>query len=318
MPAPVNGLRASSSQPAFFSQQVRAAQRFYLNLAPPASRRVAVVCGGCEHCAPDYAIHRETFPYYSVELVARGQGALTLAGGQFDILPGSVFSYGPDVPHAITTSASEPLVKYFVDFTGRQALQLLREHELAPGSVRRVAVPGESLAICDALIENGLKNTRFSSPICDSLLECLILKTAELLVPGDAIQSPAFATYQRCRQHIQTHYGKLKTLAEIARQFHVDPAYLCRLFHRYDHQTPYQSLMRLKMNLAAERLGSPGTLVKQVATELGFDDPCHFSRAFKSVFGVSPEAFRQLRGNSLREELPTPSRRRSRLKSPRE
>jgi AraC-like DNA-binding protein len=49
------------------------------------------------------------------------------------------------------------------------------------------------------------------------------------------------------------------------------------------------------MNLAAERLRDPGSLVKQVAAALGFSDPFHFSRAFKSVFGLSPEAFRRLR-----------------------
>jgi AraC-like DNA-binding protein len=75
----------------------------------------------------------------------------------------------------------------------------------------------------------------------------------------------------------------------------VDAAYLCRLFRRYDHQTPYQFLLRLKMNLAAERLQNPGVLVKQVAAELGFHDPFHFSRAFKSILGLSPEAFRRLR-----------------------
>lgn len=53
--------------------------------------------------------------------------------------------------------------------------------------------------------------------------------------------------------------------------------------------------MRLKMNVAAVRLHAPGTLVKQVAAELGFSDPFHFSRAFKSIFGLSPEAFRRLR-----------------------
>jgi AraC-like DNA-binding protein len=53
--------------------------------------------------------------------------------------------------------------------------------------------------------------------------------------------------------------------------------------------------MRHKMNQAAECLQDPAVLVKQVAAELGFDDPFHFSRAFKTVFGLSPEAFRRLR-----------------------
>ena len=32
-----------------------------------------------------------------------------------------------------------------------------------------------------------------------------------------------------------------------------------------------------------------------LAAELGFDDPFHFSRAFKNVLGLSPETFRRLR-----------------------
>ena len=122
-----------------------------------------------------------------------------------------------------------------------------------------------------------------------------MLKIAESLSTWEAAQSPAFATYQRCRQHIQAGYARLTGLAEIARQCHVAPAYLCRLFRRYDHQTPYQFLMLLKMSLAAGRMQNPGILVKQVAAELGFADPFHFSRAFKSVFGLSPDAFRRLR-----------------------
>ena len=86
-----------------------------------------------------------------------------------------------------------------------------------------------------------------------------------------------------------------RELEQVARECHVDRAYLCRLFRRYDQQTPYRFLMRLKMNLAAERLQHPGVLVKQVAAQLGFDDPFHFSRTFKSMFGVSPQRFRRLR-----------------------
>ena len=105
----------------------------------------------------------------------------------------------------------------------------------------------------------------------------------------------AFATYQQCRQHIEEHFQRLKTLQQIAQECHVDTAYLCRLFRRFDQQTPYQFLTRLKMNAAAGQLQQPGALVKKVASATGFANPFHFSRAFKSVFGRSPDAFRRLR-----------------------
>jgi len=254
-----------------------------------------VVCGGCEACAPDYAIRRATFPYYSVEFVARGKGSLVLGDQTFSLFPGAVFSYGPGVPQDITTDARDPLEKYFVDFTGSRAPGLLAEYELPPASFARVFATAEVQGLFDNLIRDGLKGTGYASILCATLLEYLIVKLADSLMPWEARQTPAFATYQRCRRHIAEQFDKLKSLEQAARECHVDRAYLCRLFRRYDHQTPYRFLMRLKMNLAAERLENPGVLVKQVAAELGFDDPFHFSRTFKSVFGLSPQAFRRMR-----------------------
>ena len=287
--------RSKARKPAFFSAQVCSARWFYLDLAPPPDTPLAVVCGGCEVCQADYAIHRSTFAYTTIEFVAQGCGHLTLAGQTCDLLPGSVFSYAPGVAHDITTDPRQPLVKYFVNFTGQRGLDLLARHGMAPGTRGRVFAPVEIQEVFDRLLENGLKATRYSDQLCATLVEYLIVKIAESRVPGEAAQTPAFATYQRCRQHIQAQHANLKSLGQIARQCHVDPAYLCRLFGRYDHQSPYQFLIRLKMNLAAERLQNPATLVKQVAAELGFADAFHFSRAFKKVLGVSPEAFRRLR-----------------------
>ena len=281
--------------PAFFSPQVAAARRFYLDLNPRQDRALAVVCGGCEHCAPDYSVHRASFPYYSIEFVARGRGTARLQGRRYPLQAGRLFSYGPRIRQDIVTDPSEPLVKYFVDFAGFQARELLRTCRLAPGRAVQVFAPNEVEAVFDELIRNGLKETGHSAAICAKLLEYLALKIAESLAPLEGVESQAFATYQKCRLHIQTHFQRLRTLDQISREGHVNAAYLCRLFRRYGHQSPYQYLLRLKMSLAAEQLHQPGALVKQVAEQTGFSDPFHFSRAFKSVFGLSPDAFRRLR-----------------------
>jgi len=284
----------STKPPEFFSLQVREARRFYLDLAPPSDTSLAVVCGGYESCEPDYAIRRSTFPYYSIEFVARGKGSLRLGGQTYSLLPGALFSYGPDIAQEIATDASDRLGKYFVDFTGSRALDLLKQYGLPPASFARVHAPGEIQRILDDLIRDGSKGTGHAAALCAALLEYLMVKLADSLMPWEAEQTPAFATYQRCRQHIAGQFDRLKSLEQVARECHVDRAYLCRLFRRYDHETPYRFLTRLKMNLAAELLHEPDAMVKRVAAELGFDDPFHFSRTFKSIFGVSPQAFRRL------------------------
>lgn len=136
----------------FISRQVTAASRFYLNLRPRSARVLTAVCGGWEACAENYAIDRRTFPYWSVEFVAEGQGSLELAGHRHRLLPGTLFAYGPGVPHQLRTSPHARLVKYFVDFIGGPGHGLLRSCGLLPGRAVRVEAIGALRADFDALI----------------------------------------------------------------------------------------------------------------------------------------------------------------------
>ena len=281
--------------PGFFSPDVAVARRFYLDLNPPKNRSLVVVCGGLEHCTPDYAIRRETFPFYSIEYVTRGYGELKLRGRSYPLQPGRVFSYGPDIPHYITGETASPLVKYFVDFAGTGAAELLRACDLALGRVTEVFPTNALQPLLDELIQAGLRMRRESPDLCVKLLECLALRITGARAPLKSLETHAFATFQQCRQHIENHSLRLRTLEQIATECHVNNAYLCRLFRRYDNLSPYQYLIRLKMNHAAERLQQPDALVKQVAEESGFRDPFHFSRVFSSVFGMPPTGFRELR-----------------------
>lgn len=291
------------SQPAFFSAQISEAKRFYLDCKPSRDVPLAVVCGGCEHCAPDYEIHRRSFPYWSIEFVARGKGSLRLHGRTYPLTAGTIFSYGPRIPHDIVSHPRQTLVKYFVDFTGKEARALLERHAPGAGRVVHTSAAGEIFALFEDLLRNGLRDTPFTPRLAALLVEQLVLKIAETVIPMGATTSPAFATYQRCRQYLEARWSLLPTLGQAARECHVDAAYLCRLFRRFDHQSPYQFLLRLKMNHAAGRLlaGAPS---KQIADELGFSDPFHFSRVFKAVMSVSPSQFAPLSHRKGKEVNP--------------
>lgn len=288
-------IRDAGPVPTYFSKQVLEANRFYLDAHGDVNKRIAVVCGGCEHVDGVYKINRRDFPFCCIEFVARGSGTVTLGDKTIPLLPGRVFTYGPGVPHVITSDGDDLLVKYFVSWTGREAETLLVRHGLSPGTVVQVACPETILRVFDDLVTHGASDSRFTPLICATLVELLILKIAESTLAEEASQTPAFATYQTCREFIREHYLQFKTLENIAQACHVDEAYLCRLFKRFDNQSPYQYLMQLKMAVAARRLHYEGKLVKEVAYELGFSDPFHFSRAFKNVFGLSPTTFRKLR-----------------------
>jgi AraC-like DNA-binding protein len=209
-------------------------------------------------------------------LAAAGRhGTLVLDGADCAVSGGTIFSYGPGIPQDIATDPRQTLVKYFVDFTGTRARDLLVEFAPAPGSVVQTTAPGEILAIFDDLIRCGLRPSPHRERLAALLLESLIVRIAESAIPRGAAHSRAFENYRRCRQVIEDGWPRLHSLEAIAAACHIDSAYLCRLFQRFDHLSPYQFLLRLKMTHAAAMLQSPGATVKEVAAALDFRSVCY-------------------------------------------
>ena len=141
----------AGEDPDFFSADIKSARRFCLDLSPAPSERLTVVCGGCEHCTPEYVIERDGFAYYTIEFVARGAGSLRLAGKDYSLRPGTLFAYGPDEHHRIVTDPTSLLVKYFVSLAGNEARALLEAVSLrvfAQGyELERVEVSGDKLIV---------------------------------------------------------------------------------------------------------------------------------------------------------------------------
>jgi AraC-like DNA-binding protein len=280
--------------PSFLSSQITAARRFYLDLAPSRRRPLAVVCGGWEQCASDFAINRKTFPYFAFEFVAAGRGELELAGRTTTIGPGSVFAYGPGIPQCIRQEPGAPFLKYFVDFAGQRGRQLLRQAQLPPGRVFTAGAPGEVRSLFDQLIRCGQAPHRVATRTTALLLEALLLSLAPAEEAAEPPGRRALATFHRCGAYLDAHFRTVESIETVAAACHIDGAYLSRLFRRFAGLTPLQYRQKLQMNWAAEKLHASDLLIREIADELGVD-PFQFSRTFKRVQGVSPSDFLKLR-----------------------
>jgi len=288
VPPPKKRATRKTSEPRYFSTQVSEAQRFYLDLNPRAGEPLSIISGGWELCRGDYQIKRNGFPHLIIEFVARGSGSVVLKGKRHDLIPGSTFVYGPRIPVEITATPEHSMAKYFVVFEGYEARGLLKECLFQPGTFLQVSHPEQLQLIFEDLIKHGRGDRANRGGMCRVALQYLTMKIADLAVPHEQSASAAFETYQRCRQLIEQNYMTMHSLREVAAACHVDRAYLCRLFQRFGRQSPFQYLQRLKMNRAVDLLQNSKYLVRETAEYLGFGDPYNFSRAFKRVFGVSP------------------------------
>lgn len=285
-----------SAAAALLSQQVSGARYFFLRLASGRSASCVLALGGREHCNPDYAIARGRFPFHVLEYVVSGRGTLQLDRRRHVLGPGTVFAYAPDTACAMRTEATDPMVKYFFALSGRDVPARLRRCGVPLGSARQLAAHAEITSVVEDLVREGQRSGALAPRICAALFDLLLLKIADAAARPVRAHDPARTAFLRCKALIDAQAERLGSLAEIARAAGVEASSVCRWFRRYQGTSPYRYLLRRKMNLAAEFLVESGGLVKEAAQRVGFADPYHFSRAFKSVHGLPPRALLRPRG----------------------
>jgi AraC-like DNA-binding protein len=285
----------SPPHPSFIAGQIREYRYFFLNLSPSSRSELTVVCGGWERCAPDYRIDRSDLKFFGLEYVAQGKGVLTVDGVEHNLLPGSVFAYEPFTAHSIQTDPDDPLVKYFIDFSGRGARKIIRPKVLGTHGIAYLHHAQPIHELYEQMIETGLKGGNLAPRLCTLLLEMLSLRIEENANATSEEHSRARQSFDRCRGELQKHFRTLQSVSELAEMTHFDPAYLSRLFDRFVGESPHEMLIRLKMNEAAAHLIGGRYTVKEVAALVGFSDPYHFSRVFKKHHGIAPVRFQSNR-----------------------
>ncbi|MDX6766601.1 MAG: AraC family transcriptional regulator [Candidatus Methylacidiphilales bacterium] len=249
----------------------------------PARGGPRLALAGYEATLPHYVVERATFPCLGIECVVQGRGNLLLKGKAHSLRPGTVFTYGPGVAHRIESDPRRPLRKYFIDVRGRPPL--------APG----LCFSTTRLPLVAALLKQLIldQNERKSTPAQTHHTLGLVLDWLQPSRSEPAENaSAALLSYRRARAYLEHHHHRPGGITDLAREIHLDSAYLTRLFQRYGDESPYQYLTRLRLDRAGQLLLRHPLQVQQVAQACGFTDPYHFSTCFKRHYGVSPRAFR--------------------------
>lgn len=92
---------------------------------------------------------------------------------------------------------------------------------------------------------------------------------------------------------VESHFKKLHQVQDYAALLNKSPKTLSNIFSKLDQKTPLQ-IIKERITIEAKRLMLyTDRSFKEIAFELGFDDPTGFSRFFKSQEGQSPTSFRK-------------------------
>jgi AraC family transcriptional regulator, L-rhamnose operon transcriptional activator RhaR len=91
---------------------------------------------------------------------------------------------------------------------------------------------------------------------------------------------------------LQQNHAHPWALTELATCLAIDSSYLVRLFKAQTGLSPLAYLARHRAERAAMLLLQTDRPIAQIGQEVGWEDPNHFARRFKSFFGVSATTYR--------------------------
>jgi len=92
--------------------------------------------------------------------------------------------------------------------------------------------------------------------------------------------------------YMAQHLDQPLQVATLAALANISPSHFFALFKRRIGSAPMDYFTRLRMQRACRLLERTTLSVKEIASELGYDDPFYFSRVFKSVNSMAPSDYR--------------------------
>ena len=92
---------------------------------------------------------------------------------------------------------------------------------------------------------------------------------------------------------IENHYMEEVTVEDIAESSGLNRSYFGKIFKETVGKSPQEFLISYRMIKAAELLKLTRYPINEIGNAVGYPNQLHFSRAFKSVYGVSPRNWRK-------------------------
>lgn len=92
--------------------------------------------------------------------------------------------------------------------------------------------------------------------------------------------------------YIEQNFQNNITIEDIAEVCGINRSYFGKIFKRSVGRAPQEFLMNYRMVKAAELLKLTSLSVAEIGSAVGYENQLHFSRAFKTIYGVSPREWR--------------------------
>lgn len=93
-------------------------------------------------------------------------------------------------------------------------------------------------------------------------------------------------------EYIEVNLDREIALSALAQTAGMSPHYFSELFKQSVHISPYQYVLRRRIEHARKLLEEPSVTVFEAAMRSGFSDQSQFTKIFRRAVGVTPTSYR--------------------------
>jgi two-component system response regulator YesN len=184
---------------------------------------------------------------------------------------------------------------------GEAELARARALELATVLTRAALEGGAGSSVLSVLQRASLEELT-AAPTAAAVEEWVRAVLDECLKAVEASQAALRSeVIGQAKRYINQHFREPVSLEDVAREVHLSPFYLSRLFKEKEGVNFVDYLTRLRLEEAKQLLAQTNDTVAAIAEQVGYAEANYFSRIFRRHFGMSPSEYRERRFRAAAE-----------------
>lgn len=250
--------------------------------------------------------------YYTIVMIAKGQGKYIVDRHTYPTQPRTIYFSNPghikgfeidELPQGFIITFAESFLKQYVSKDIFDEFPFLIA-EVVPPQYPDSEIFQEFYNLGNQLLKEYQNNSDYKFKIIGSLMVVLLLKIKERFwnrynpLQESDNGSTIVVTF---KHNLEKHFRNLQTgdadtlyqVQDYAEAQHLHPSYLSTVIKTKTGKSVNNWIAEKVIAEAQAILSRSPVSVQEVAYQLGFKEPGHFSRFFKKHTGTSPSSFRE-------------------------
>lgn len=254
---------------------------------------------GYEQCEPGHSFGPATRNHYLFHYIISGTGTLMADNSKgetqtYSIKSGQGFLIFPEQITTYYADASLPWEYVWIEFDGLRVKEALDLTEL---SVNTPVYHSHSKDLREQLMNEMLYVVHHAKESPFHLIGHLYLFLDYLTQSAKStklVQSSKMSDYyiKEAINYIEQNFQNNITIEDIAAVCGINRSYFGKIFRNSIGRSPQEFLMNYRMVKATELLKLTSLSIAEIGSAVGYENQLHFSRAFKTIYGISPREWR--------------------------